>query len=128
MTAPKKAPETLYVPVDIAFAIYAMWASLLLSVGFAIHEVIASSSILDPVIRIAIFAGDFMTIKALPLKRRWARYAAVVLAVVFYAFLALDADGLTTNDLWHMLAKAPLDIFIISTLFKRSVSIWLSEI
>jgi hypothetical protein len=105
-----------------------MWASLLLSMGFAIHELIASSSKLDPLIRSVIFAGDFLTIKALPLKRQWARYSAVLLPVIFYAFLAFDADGLTNNDVWHMLAKAPIDLFIISRLFKRSVSKWLTEI
>lgn len=121
-----KAPQLG--PADVAFAIYAMWASLLLSAGFAIHEVMSSSaSILDPMLRLAIFVGDFFVIRSLPLKRSWARYVAVILAIAFYAFLALDADGLTRNDLWHMLAKAPIDVFVISRLFKKATTKWLSE-
>jgi hypothetical protein len=114
------------VPVDVAFAVYAMWGSLILSAGFAIHELIASASILDPILRIAIFGGYFLTIRALPTKRSWARYIAVILTVLFYIFLALDADGLTSNDQWHMLAKAPVDLFIISRLFRKSTSEWLA--
>ena len=114
-------------PVDVAFAVYGMWGSLLLSAGFAIHEITISASVLDPIIRILIFAGIFVTIKALPAKQRWARYGTVVLTLLFYAFLAFDADGLTNNDFWHMLAKAPIDIFVISRLFKPIVATWLNE-
>jgi len=104
-----------------------MWASLLLSAGFAIHEIAISASVLDPMIRIVLFAGVFITIKALPAKQLWARYVTVLLTVLFYAFLAFDADGLTHNDFWHMLAKAPIDIFVISRLFKPIVAKWLNE-
>ena len=57
---------------------------------------------------------------------QWARHVAVTLTVLFYAMLALDADGLTTNDQWHMLAKVPIDLFIISRLFSRSTGDWLA--
>ena len=123
---PATPKATQFVPVDVAFAIYAMWCSLLLSAGFAIYEFIASASILDPVLRVAIFCGYFLTIRALPNKRNWARYVAVTLTVLFYALLALDADGLTSNDQWHMLAKVPIDLFIISRLFSRSTGDWLA--
>lgn len=127
LTTSKRTPKTpQLVPVDVAFAIYAMWASLLLSAGFAIHELLVSASILDPMLRFAIFGGDLFAIRALPTKRSWARYVAVVLAVLFYALLAFDADGLTRNDQWHMLAKAPIDLFIISRLFSKSTSEWLA--
>ena len=122
---PPQAPQL--VPVEVAFAIYGMWASLLLSAGFAIHEIAISASALDPRGRLAIFAGIFVTIKALPAKLHWARYAAALLTLLFYAFLAFDADGLTNNDFWHMLAKAPIDVFVISRLFKPIVAQWLKE-
>jgi hypothetical protein len=126
LSEPRKSPsEPQYVPVDVAFAVYAMWASLLISVGFAIHEAIASSSILDPMLRGGIFLGNFLAIKALPRKQRWARYCTTLLIITFFAFLAMDADGLTGNDLWHMLVKAPIDIFVISRLFKQSTTSWL---
>ena len=124
----KKLKSTQYVPIDVAFAIYAMWGSLVFSMVFAAWELVASSSKLDPAIRCAIFAADFLTIKALPVKRPWARYSASLLTVLFYAFLALDADGLTSNDLWHMVIKAPIDVFVISRLFKRSTTKWLSDL
>jgi hypothetical protein len=120
-----KSPQL--VPVDVAFAVYAMWFSLVLSAGFVTHELVASSSKMDPILRLGIFASDFLTIKALPLKRSWARYSAVYLAVIFYAFLALDANGLTSNDVWHVLAKAPVDVFVISRLFRKTTTKWLSE-
>jgi hypothetical protein len=104
-----------------------MWASLLLSTGFAIYDLIASSSTLDPIIRFAMLAADSVVIKALPLKLRWARYAAVFLAVMFYTFLAFDADGLTRIDLWHILAKSPMDVFVISRLFRNATTEWLSK-
>lgn len=128
LTTPTKIPKTpQLVPVDVAFAVYAMWASLLLSTGFAVCEMVASSSTLDPSIRFVMLVADFVVIKALPLKLRWARYGAVILAVIFYMFLAFDADGLTKNDLWHLLAKSPIDIFVISRLFRCSTTKWLSE-
>jgi hypothetical protein len=123
----QKPPLPQYVPMDVAFAVCAMWGSLLLSTGFALYELISSASILDPMLRILIFLGDFLTIRALPMKRPWARYSAVLLALIFYAFLALDADGLTRTDLWHMLAKFPIDVFVITRLFKFSTTKWLSE-
>lgn len=104
-----------------------MWASLLLSVGFAIDELLVSSSKLDPMLRFGIFAGDIVLIKLLPLRGYWVRYAAVALVVLFYALLAFDADGLTHNDLWHMLIKAPMDVFVITRLFSKSTSDWLAS-
>jgi hypothetical protein len=123
----KTPPKPQYVPVDVAFAVYAMWTSLLISVGFAIHEAMASSSILDPMLRGGIFLGNFLAIKALPQKRIWARYCSTLLSITFFAFLAIDADGLTGNDYWHMMVKAPIDIFVISRLFKQSTTNWLFE-
>lgn len=128
LTTPTKTPKTpQLVPVDVAFAVYAMWASLLLSTGFAVCEMFASSSTLDPIVRFIMLVADFVVIKALPLKFRWARYGAVILAVIFYMFLAFDADGITGNDLWHMLAKSPIDVFVISRLFRSATTKWLSE-
>ena len=121
---PTKKPQ--FVPVDVAFAIYAMWASLLISVGFAINELLAAPSILDPFFRIVIFVAQILAIQSLPLKRVWARYASVVLAVLFYALLAFDADGLTRSDLWHMFVKAPFDLFVISRLFSKATTQWLN--
>lgn len=123
----KTPPSTQYVPIEVAFAVYAMWFSLLLSAGFAIYELISAASTIDPMLRFLIFAGDFLTIKALPMKRPWARYVAALLALIFYTFLAVDADGLTRTDLWHMLAKFPIDVFVITRLFKLSTTKWLSE-
>jgi hypothetical protein len=120
-----KAPQ--YVPVDVAFAVYAMWASLLLSSGFAVCEFFVVTSVLDPVVRILLLLSYFLTIRALPKKRLWARYLAVLVTLLFYAFLAFDADGLTHNDLWHMLLRAPIDVFVVTRLFKPSVALWLVE-
>jgi len=124
---PSNKPPIQLAPAEVVLAIYGMWASLLLSAGFAIHEVAISASGLDPFVRGLIFVGMVITIRALPLKYLWARYASVLLTVVFYAFLALDADGLTSNDFWHMLAKAPIDVFVITRLFKPIVAHWLNE-
>jgi len=121
-----KAPQ--YVPVDVAFAVYAMWASLLLSSGFAACEFFVATSVLDPVVRILLLIAYFLTIRALPKKRLWARYFAVLITLLFYAFLAFDADGLTRNDLWHMLLRAPIDVFVVTRLFKPSVALWLLEV
>ena len=99
----------------------------MLSTGFAVCEMVTASSTLDPIIRFAMLVASLVVIKALPLKIRWARYAAVMLAVAFYIFLAFDADGLTRIDLWHMLAKSPIDIFVISRLFKSTTTKWLYE-
>ena len=121
---PPRAP--LLVPADVVLAVYAMWASLLLSMGFAIDELLVSPSKLDPMLRFGIFAGDIVLIKLLPLKGHWVRYAAVALVVLFYALLAFDANGLTHNDLWHMLIKAPMDVFVITRLFSKSTSDWLA--
>jgi hypothetical protein len=104
-----------------------MWSSLLLSTGFAVYELFASSSTMDPTIRFAMLAAEFVVMKALPLKLRWARYGAVILTVIFYMFLAFDADGLTRYDLWHMLAKSPIDVFVISRLFTSATTKWLLE-
>ena len=49
----------------------------------------------------------------------------MVLTVLFYVLLAFDADGLTRNDVWHMLAKAPIDLFVISRLFSKATTDWL---
>jgi len=115
------------VPVDLALAVYAMWASLLLSIGFAVVEWFASASPLDPAVRLILLGGHFVVIRAIPQKHRWARYASVGITLVFFLFLARDADGLTRTDIWHMLIKAPIDVFVISSLFKASVSQWLRE-
>lgn len=115
----------MMVPEDLAFAVYAMGASVLLSAGFAVHELLVSSSKLDPLLRFAIFASDLVCIWALLHKRLWARYGAVLLAVLFYVLLAVDADGLTANDFWHMLAKAPIDLFVIKRIYSKATSQWL---
>jgi hypothetical protein len=116
-----------FVPVDLAFAVYVMWANLLLSLSFAIVELITSSSAMNPAIRVAVLVCNCIVIKALTMKKRWARYLAVLMSLFFYAFLAFDANGLTRTDFWHMLAKAPVDVFVISRLFRSSVAIWLDE-
>ena len=115
------------VPEDVAFAVFAMGASVLLSTGFAVHEWLVSSSKLDPMLRFAIFAGDLACLWALLRKHPWARYALVALTVLFYVLLALDADGLTANDFWHMLAKAPIDLFVITRLYRMATNRWLEE-
>lgn len=127
LTHSRNPPPPQFVPPEVVLAVYGMRAGLVLSAGFAIHEMTVSASVLDPFIRLMIFAGMWVTIKALPAKHLWARYASVLLTVLFYTFLALDADGLTNNDFWHMLAKAPIDIFVISRLFKPIVTHWLNE-
>lgn len=115
------------VPEDVAFAVFAMGASVLLSAGFAVHEWLVSSSKLDPMLRFAIFAGDLACLGALLRKQPWARYVLAVLTVLFYVLLAADADGLTANDFWHMLAKAPIDLFVITRLYSLATSRWLEE-
>ena len=62
----EKKPQ--FVPVDVAFAVYAMWASLLLSAAFAVHELLVSSSVLDPLLRGGIFLAYVVAILALPKK------------------------------------------------------------
>jgi len=120
---PRKGPQ--YVPPDVAYAIFTMWASLALSAAFAIYEFWASNSVLDPLIRLGLLVAYGVIVMALADKKPWARYAAVMLTVLFYAALAFDADGLTTADLLHLLLKCPLDVFVISRLFNRTVTRWL---
>ncbi|MDT8992386.1 hypothetical protein RQP54_16050 [Curvibacter sp. APW13] len=122
---PRPPAGPTMVPESVAFAVYAMWASLLLSLGFAVHEWLLASSKIDPLVRFAIFAGDVLCIRALATRKAWSREVAVWLALVFYLLLAVDADGLTTNDLWHMLVKAPIDVFVIGRLYSQATSAWL---
>jgi len=120
---PPKRPQ--YVPADVAYAVFAMWASLGLSAAFAAYEFLTSLSILYPMVRLFIFGAYILAIKAITQKNNWSRYAAVLLTVLFYASLAFDADGLTRTDLWHLIAKTPIDIFVITRLFKPSVTKWM---
>lgn len=113
------------VPENVAFAVYAMGASVLLSVGFAVHEWLVSSSRLDPMLRFVLFAGDLACLWALLRKHLWVRYALAALTVLFYVLLAVDADGLTANDFWHMLAKAPIDLFVITRIYSKATSQWI---
>jgi hypothetical protein len=117
----------LLVPADVVLAVYAMWSSLLLSAVFATHELLVASSKLDPILRFGIFLSTIAIIKLLPLKGVWVRYGAVVLMILFYELLAFDADGITSNDLWHMLVKAPIDVFVITRLFSKATSDWLAS-
>ena len=115
------------VPEDVAFAVFAMGASVLLSTGFAVHEWPVSSSKLDPLLRFVLFAGDLVCLWALLRKHPEARYVLAALTVLFYVLLAADADGLTANDFWHMLAKAPIGLFVITRLYSKATSRWLED-
>jgi len=117
----------MFAPPDVVLAVYGAWLSLLLSAAFAIHEIAVSASILDPVIRVLVFVGIIASVKALQDKHIWARYCLMALLVFFYLFLALDADGLTRSDFWHMLCKTPLDLYVLSRLCKPAVSAWLKQ-
>lgn len=124
-----KAPnnQPLLVPVNIGIAVVAMWTSLAISAAFTIFDVIYGEANIDTTFAFAIFAVMVFIIKQIVLKRTWARMVYVLLTVLSYALIAVDADGITRLDFWQMLLTAPIDVLVISRLFSNSANIWFAD-